>query len=395
VSILLEAKELTKTYPKVSKGLDRIRVIAKLLLGKAIPERLSNTVLTDVSLRVERGQSLGIIGENGAGKSTLLKLLTGVIHPSRGSVRCNGRIGALLELGAGFHPDYNGRENIELAGAIYGFTPAELKQKLPEIIEFADIGHYLDEPVKHYSSGMVVRLGFALLAARRPDLLITDEVLAVGDESFQKKCVRWLENYVDSGGTLLLVSHSMYHVQKMCRHAIWLQKGKTVASGDVFDVTQQYLAYHERKNATAEAASFKANSQAAYRLLSMSLNGRSAGDTVMLEQQACVVVHLDAYSPDDRAPVLMLGIVRADGTPVYGVTTDFDRVLPARLSEGNYQIALEYEALELLPGQYTLRGHALDPEGMRLFDTLTIDFTIRGESREFGLVRLKHRWKAD
>jgi lipopolysaccharide transport system ATP-binding protein len=394
VSVLLEANNLSKVYPKVSKGLDRVRVIVRLLLGQPIPDRLSNTVLCDVSVRIERGQSLGIIGENGAGKSTLLKLLTGVIHPSRGSVRCNGRIGALLELGAGFHPEYSGRENLELAGALYGFSQAELKQKLPEIIEFADIGHYLHEPVKHYSSGMVVRLGFALLAARRPELLITDEVLAVGDESFQKKCVRWLEEYVDSGGTLLLVSHSMYHVQKMCRHAIWLQKGKTVASGDVFDVTQQYLAYHERKNSIAESTSFKANSAAAYRLTEMSLNGLSSSGAVVLEQQSHVLVQLSAYAPDDRAPILMLGIVRADGTPVYGVTTDVDQIQPARVSQGNYQIAMEYEALELLPGQYTLRGHVLDPEGMRLFDTLTIDFTVRGESREFGLVRLKHRWKA-
>jgi lipopolysaccharide transport system ATP-binding protein len=393
--MLLEAKGLTKVYPKVTKGLDRVRVITRMLLGRAIPPQMSNTVLQDISLRIERGQSLGIIGENGAGKSTLLKLLTGVIHPTRGSVQCNGQIGALLELGAGFHPDYSGRDNLELAGALYGFTQAELRQRMPEIIEFADIGHYLDEPVKHYSSGMVVRLGFALLAARRPDLLITDEVLAVGDESFQKKCVRWIEDYVSSGGTLLLVSHSMYHVQKMCRHAIWLQKGRAVASGDVFDVTQQYLAYHERRNAETESKSFKANSSASYRLLSMTLNDLSASDAIVLEQQARVVVQLQAYSPDDRAPILMLGIVRADGTPVYGVTTDVDQVVPSKISQGNYQIALEYPALELLPGQYTLRGHVLDPEGLRLFDTLTIDFTVRGESREFGLVRLKHQWKAD
>jgi lipopolysaccharide transport system ATP-binding protein len=395
MSLLLQANALSKAYPKVSRGADRLRVIARLLLGRPIPQNLSNTVLSDVSLSVERGQSLGIIGENGAGKSTLLKLLTGVIHPSSGSVQRFGQIGALLELGAGFHPDYSGRENLELAGTLYGFTQSELRRKLPEIIEFADIGPYLDEPVKHYSSGMVVRLGFALLAARRPELLITDEVLAVGDESFQKKCVRWIEDYVETGGTLLLVSHSMYHIQKMCRQAIWLQKGRVTASGDVFDVTQNYLAYHERKTAKESETVGRASSAAHYRLSELRVNGSSEHHNLVIEQQSRLLVEMTALSPDDRAPILMLGIVRADGTPVYGVTTDFDHAMPVRVKDGIYQIAMEYPELELLPGQYTLRAHALDPEGVRLFDTINVDFTVRGESRELGMVRLRHRWMSE
>ena len=158
-----------------------------------------------------------MIGENGAGKSTLLKIVAGVIPPTRGRVTVNGRVGALLELGSGFHPEYTGLANIDLAAALLGLAPAEIAAKRDEIIAFADIGEHINDPIKHYSSGMVVRLGFAVATTLAPDVLITDEVLAVGDESFQKKCVAWMEHYLGGGGTLLLCSHSMYHVQKLCR----------------------------------------------------------------------------------------------------------------------------------------------------------------------------------
>jgi lipopolysaccharide transport system ATP-binding protein len=394
VSALLLATDLTKVYPKVVKPADRIKVMARLLLGRALPESLAHTVLQDVSLSVAPGESLGVIGENGAGKSTLLKLLTGVIHPTRGSVVVNGQIGALLELGAGFHPDYTGRENLELAGTLYGFSGGELKSKLQEIIAFADIGHYLDEPVKHYSSGMVVRLGFALLAARRPELLITDEVLAVGDESFQKKCVRWIEDYLKGGGTLLLVSHSMYHVQKLCRQAIWLHKGRVAASGEVFDVTQRYLAHHEKKSAADALTTGRANSHLSYRVTQVLFNGDPAEAGFFLPQQASLELDIALFSPDGRAPIVLVGIVRADGTPVYGVTTDVDKIVPARMDDEAFHIVLLYPELPLLPGAYALRVHALDPEGVRLFDTVTRDFTVRGESREFGMVRIAHQWRA-
>ncbi len=201
---LVEVSHLSKRYPVLANSSDRFSALCDMLRGRA-PTR-HTTVLSDISFKVMPGCSIGIIGENGAGKSTLLKLITGVLTPSEGQVKTRGAIGALLELGAGFHPEYSGRENIRLSAALYGITDAELKTKMAEIEEFADIGHYIDEPTKHYSSGMVVRLGFAIIAAVRPPLLITDEVLGVGDESFQKKCSRWIDDYVNSGGTLLLVS---------------------------------------------------------------------------------------------------------------------------------------------------------------------------------------------
>ncbi|MDR3389255.1 MAG: ABC transporter ATP-binding protein [Rudaea sp.] len=390
---LVETRGLGKAYPLVFRSRDRLRALLSLLFGRGQTDAIS--VLQDVNLRVRRGESLGLIGENGAGKSTLLKLLTGVLTPTTGSVAVTGRIGALLELGAGFHPEYSGRDNIALAAALYGLAADEIRAKLPEIVEFAEIGRYIDEPVKHYSSGMVVRLGFAIVAALHPDLLITDEVLAVGDESFQKKCVRWMEDYLTGGGTLILVSHSMYHVQKLCRQACWLQQGKVAASGDVFEVTQAYLAYQERKSATqAPAREAVAGQGLEFHLLDMVLNGDAGDAPLLLERGGDACVRVRVHSRDGRAPVIVFGIVRADGTPVYGVSTEMDGVRPSRESENVYFVEIVFAALPLLPGSYLLKVHPLDPEGVRLFDTLERGLTIRGESREFGLVKLQHAWIA-
>ncbi|MHB8447245.1 MAG: ABC transporter ATP-binding protein, partial [Rudaea sp.] len=347
---------------------------------------------SDVSLRVERGQSLGLIGENGAGKSTLLKLLTGVLTPSAGSVRVDGRVGALLELGAGFHPEYSGRDNIALAAALYGLSADETRAKLPEIVAFADIGRYIDEPVKHYSSGMTVRLGFAIVAALRPDLLITDEVLAVGDESFQKKCVRWMEEYLAGGGTMILVSHSMYHVQKLCRQAVWLKAGEVAASGDVYAVTQAYLAYQEGKSAASSARAPAAQNQE-FHLLDLAVNGSTEDVAAQIDAGAQVRVRVRVHSRDGRTPVVIVGIARMDGTPVYGVSTEMDGVTPHRESQNVYAAEIVFIGLPLLPGAYVIKAHPLDSEGVRLFDTLERGLTVRGESREFGMVRLAHAWR--
>jgi lipopolysaccharide transport system ATP-binding protein len=387
---LVEARGLGKAYPKVHRNADRLRALARLLFGVDGGER--HEVLRDVTLNVAPGESLGLIGENGAGKSTLLKLITGVLTPSSGSVHVNGRIGALLELGAGFHPEYSGRDNIAMAAALYGLSGADLRARVPEIIAFADIGDYIDEPVKHYSSGMVVRLGFAVIASLRPDLLVTDEVLAVGDESFQKKCVRWIEDYLGGGGTLILVSHSMYHVQKLCRHACWLREGKVEQYGDVFDVTQAYLAYHERKSAPVPERAEIARAGYEFSVLDVALNGVDAQTPLPLEFGATLRVAMRIRSRDGRVPSVALGIVRADGTPVYGVGSDMDGVALDAAGPGEYVGEVEFPDLALLPGSYAVRVHPLDPEGVRLFDTVERAVIVRGASREFGLVRLGHRW---
>jgi len=387
---LVELRDLGKAYPKVHRNSDRFRALTRLLIGSGERDRIS--VLEGVSLDIARGESLGLIGENGAGKSTLLKLITGVLTPSSGSVRVNGTIGALLELGAGFHPDYSGRDNIAMSAALYGLDAATIRERLPEIIAFADIGDYIDEPVKHYSSGMVVRLGFAVIASLKPDLLVTDEVLAVGDESFQKKCVRWIEDYLANGGTLILVSHSMYHIQKLCRHACWLRGGKVEMYGDVFDVSQAYLAYHERKSAPVPERVEIARAGHEFSVLGVELNGVDTEQPLLLEFGDVLRVGMRVRSRDGRAPSLAVGIVRADGTPVYGLSSDMDGSVPQPASADEYRAEIEFASLPLLPGSYIVRVHPMDPEGVRLFDTAERALVVRGASREFGLIRLEHRW---
>ena len=388
---LVRVEGVSKFYPRVHRPGERLRAFAALLAGRQ--SREGAEVLHDVSLDVYRGQSVGIIGENGAGKSTLLKVLTGVISPSHGSVEVNGRVAALLELGAGFQPEFSGIDNVRMKAALLGMSARQLDRKLDEILAFADIGDYVYEPVKHYSSGMVVRLGFAVVSGSDPELLITDEVLAVGDESFQKKCIRWIESFLERGNTLLMVSHSMYLVQKLCQRALWLQHGRAREFGDVFPVTQAYLAWHEEKNASERRQRRSEQGTGGhYRVADFRLPQHPAGDDRVIAAGSDLEAEILLYSPDGRPPVALVGMMRADGTPVYGVASDFDGNTPEQVDEQHFRYRIRFERMPLLPGSYSIRGHAMDPAGLRLCDTAEIRFSISGESRELGMVRLAHRW---
>ena len=393
-TVLASLRGVSKRFPRVNRRSDRARALLGLLTGRGLPP--ATTVLEGIDLEVRRGESLGLIGENGAGKSTLLKVLTGVLAPTEGEVRLAGSVAALLELGAGFHPEFTGRDNLRMAAALMGFAPGELESKEADILAFADIGRYIDEPVKHYSSGMVVRLGFALVAARRPDLLITDEILAVGDEAFQRKCIRWIEDYLDGGGTLLLVSHSMYQVQKLCRHAVWLEHGRIRSAGDVYDVTQDYLAAQERRIAREAGMAPKESAGTVagieFSLSAVRINGHDAETPAYVATGDTLVLDLDIRTREGRSPVAAFGIVRADGTPVYGTTSEIDAASAAGSTNALARFRIELPDLVLLPGAYSVRFHALDPEGLRIFDTLERGFIVRGHSRELGVVRLAHRW---
>jgi lipopolysaccharide transport system ATP-binding protein len=384
---LLHLSGVGKDYAKLDTDAARMKLVLDLLRGRGVAHAFR--ALDDVSFDLAAGESLGIIGENGAGKSTLLKVVAGVITPTRGHVDVRGRVGALLELGSGFHPEYSGLANIDLAAALLGLTPNEIAAKRAEIVAFADIGEHIHDPIKHYSSGMVVRLGFAVATALRPDILITDEVLAVGDESFQKKCIAWMENFLAGGGTLLLCSHSMYHVQKLCRAALWLKDGRMVRYGAAADVAQAYLAYHEEKTAGAKQpiAAPMARAAGYYAVEALRLDPPER-----IASGGTLAVSGEVYSPDDRTPVVLVGLVRADGTPIYGVATDMDGVTPQRVGAQRFAFSLRFPELPLLPGKYIVRAHALDPEGVRLFDNVELPFVVEGASRELGLVRLGHGW---
>lgn len=207
----------------------------------ANPQDDALLALRDVNFTVEQGDALGIIGRNGAGKSTLLKILSRVTAPTTGKVKVKGRIASLLEVGTGFHPELTGRENIQLNGAILGMSSAEIRRKFDEIVNFAEVEKFIDTPVKRYSSGMYVRLAFAVAAHLEAEILVMDEVLAVGDAEFQKKCLGKMGDVTQQGRTVLFVSHNMGAVTRLCRHAVWLEAGSVALMGDAIDVTNQYL----------------------------------------------------------------------------------------------------------------------------------------------------------
>jgi len=388
---LVRVQGVSKFYPRVHRPGERLRAFAALMAGREPQDGAE--VLHDISLEVSAGQSFGIIGENGAGKSTLLKVLTGVITPSRGSVEVNARIAALLELGAGFQPEFSGIDNVKMKASLLGMSTKQLDRRMDDILAFADIGEYVHEPVKHYSSGMVVRLGFAVVAASDPELLITDEVLAVGDESFQKKCIRWIESFLEKGNTLLMVSHSMYLVQKLCTKALWIHEGRARELGDVFPVTQSYLAYHEEKNALEKQQRRSLDGDGGlYCVSKFILPGHTGDEDPVIRHGEDLEAELILSSPDGRPPVALFGVMRADGTPVYGVASDFDGITPERIDDRLFRFRIRFRSLQLLPGSYSIRGHAMDPEGMRLCDTSEHRFTVSGQSREMGFIHLPHQW---
>ena len=390
---LISLTGVGKDYPLVSTGAGRMRTLFSLLAGGGVVEHVC--ALDGIDLQVKRGESLGLIGENGAGKSTLLKVIAGVARPTRGKAAVNGRVGALLELGSGFHPDYTGRENIALSAALVGLSRSEVADRIGHIIAFADIGAHIDQPVKHYSSGMVVRLGFAIATALAPDVLITDEVLAVGDESFQRKCIQWMERFLGDGGTLLLCSHGMYHIQTLCQKAAWLHGGRLRAYGDSFAVTQDYLAHHEERRRNESPFGDRETYQGEYfavrSLVARDAAGASASEFPMGET---IDIRVEIHSPDDSPPVALVGLVRADGTAVYGTHSNETDFVPQHIAPHRYAFGVRFPQCALVPGKYLLRAHALDPEGLRLYDTVETGLTVRGATRDYGLVRLDHQWYA-
>lgn len=401
--VLINLHQVGKSYPLLSQGGHKLAHVWARLRARA-PRHVFHA-LQDISFTLKKGESLGVVGVNGAGKSTLLKLIAGVVTPSSGTFKSSGRIGALLELGAGFHPEYTGRENVFLSCALMGLSRTETLARMDQILAFAEIGDHIDQPIKHYSSGMVVRLGFAVATSVTPEVLITDEVLAVGDESFQKKCIAWLEAYLAKQGTLLLCSHSMYHIQKLCTRAIWIDAGKIFMQGSAADVTRAYLAWHEEKTHShtqppLDAAQTNPSPNTAlapadggiYQVKSMRLNGLPAGEALCLSMGDALTVTGTLYSPDGRTPHVAVGFVRADGTPIYGIVSDMEGYVLQPISASLFKYSIVFNKLPLLPGRYVARSHALDPEGFRLFDQVEMPFDVSGDSRELGFCRLDHQW---
>ena len=336
--------------------------------------------LRDVSLSIKLGEVVGIIGRNGAGKSTLLKLLSRITVPTEGRFRIDGRTASLLEVGTGFHQELTGRENISLNGAILGMTRAEIAKKFDQIVEFSEIKDFLDTPVKRYSSGMYIRLAFAVAAHLEPEVLIVDEVLAVGDAAFQKKCLGQMENFARSGRTVLFVSHNMDAIRGLCQRGIWLKDGHIHQDGSVDEVSAAYF-----ESISNESASSIANPAYGLKILRSVLRNDRGEEVRQFEPGDDLTVEI-SYEADKRIgrPIIALGIIGVNGS-CFTANMVLDGHRPDSL-EGAGSISCTFRSIPLLPQSYTVRMRiqGADPSELIIPYQDVASFNVVADLAEYG-----------
>lgn len=442
-SPVLVVRQLGKEYKLYDSPRQRVKA---LLTGHATHR--SHWALRDVSFTLRRGQCIGVVGDNGAGKSSLLKLLAGTMQPSTGSIDRVGRITAILELGAGFHGDFTGRENLYFAGSLIGINQAEMRELESEIIAFSELQDAIDRPVKTYSSGMNVRLAFALVTAVQPDVLIVDEALAVGDQSFQKKCIERILDFRQKGCTILFCSHSPYHIRHLCDAALWLEKGQVQMFGQTeavlaaYDVRTRQLREEKDRlqwgddvpdmgsditdgpSVIDEMPSEKASvmgaqlapSQAVVDSLSVPYVvqrpqsvvvkdlgnaclltvdiGNLSGDTPPVLQGSDLVVTIRARGNGAERPNIGFMIEQNKGVGIACIATHEDDALPTLLTDGTWQSVLTFPDLPLHSGDYVVSAFLFDGSGLAVYDQWFqyAVFRFIYPKPLPGLVRLPHHW---
>jgi lipopolysaccharide transport system ATP-binding protein len=393
--VTVHAEGLTKTYRSYSTPWDR--------LVEGITRRRRHRefrALEDVSFALPRGEGLALIGENGAGKSTLLKILAGITAPTTGAFRVSGKIASILELGSGFHPEFTGRQNIVLNAAMLGLSQEELRRKMPDIVAFSELGDFIDQPVKTYSTGMAMRLGFSIATQIEPDVLIIDEALSVGDGYFQKKCMDRLRVFVDGGGTLLFCSHAMYYVSAFCQRALWLRQGKVEALGAVSEVVREYENFLVAKSAQAahDAEAAPGGPREAARGLPARLGAaRLLAPEPLYTQGDPWELEVEWRTEDPRLAFhLGVGVNRSDGVEVCSFATHLDG-LPPSTGARAYTARLAIPRLPLVKGEFTLYIFLLDEGGLHIYDQRVIQsaFNVRSPAYAFGLVHVEHAWDLD
>lgn len=371
--------------------------------------------LQDVSFTVEQGETLGLIGPNGAGKSTALKLISRIIEPTSGQIEVNGRVGALLELGAGFHPDLTGRENIYLNGSILGLSRAQIRRKLDAIIAFAELERFIDVPVKHYSSGMYVRLGFSVAVHTDPEVLLVDEVLAVGDQNFSHKCLERIMEMQRKGITICFVSHGLEEIRRLCSRAVWLDDGMVQAEGDVEDTITAYLrhaAAEEEARITATASEEEQEVEEIEKVGPESKQRWGTGDVEILAvsfldadgrerhvfrvgEPWVVRLHYRAHRRIE-SPVFGLAIHRNDGLHVCGPNTHFAG-LDIPFVEGEGDVLYRVAHLPLMEGSYLVSVAAHNQADTVMYDYHDRLYTFKvrqvGRGERYGLVRMGGEWE--
>jgi ABC-type polysaccharide/polyol phosphate transport system ATPase subunit len=432
----IELTHVSKVYRRFGNRRQFATLKSALLSGSLIRDLKPDetfTAVRDVTFKVPTGRTLGVIGRNGSGKSTLLKLVAGITKPSEGQLQVRGRISALIELGAGFHPEISGRENVFINGIMLGLTKKEIQRRFDEIVEFAELQDFIDAPVKTYSSGMYMRLGFAVAIHVDPDVLLVDEVLAVGDEGFTHKCLDKFAEFKRRGKTILLVTHSLGLVERFCDEALWMDGGALKALGDpkrvvgayVTDVEvseEQQLAAGDAKaqesattispdepasavlpdnpmeSATGPADMFRATEgrwgSREIEIVDVALMGRDGERAHVFHSGEPLDVRLKL-----RAPVAIedfvvgIGIFNAEGVCCYGTNTDLEELKAKRIF-GDAEAVFSIESLDLVEGTYKLDVaiHKLDGypyDYHRLLHT----FRVKSRTKDVGIYRPKHAWR--
>ena len=389
------------------------------LLG-AVDHSRTHWALNDITFELHRGQCLGVIGDNGAGKSTLLKLLAGTMQPTRGTVQRVGRLTAILELGAGFHPDFTGRENLMFGGSVIGLGQAEMQSLAGDIIDYSELGEAIDRPVKTYSSGMLVRLAFALVTAVQPEVLIIDEALAVGDQHFQKKCTKRIDTFRKNGCTILFCSHSLYHVRQLCDQVLWLDRGQVNGLGDTETVLAQYKTHVRLQDATRQRETQLSNPsvvaddlQPNQELQAWVAGGRKAGllrvevdglpapekgATIPTLNEADLVITVEAAAHGDEMPSIGVMLEQHPGVGITSVATHAEGIALSVAGQKDgfttWKVTLTFNDLPLHSGEYVLSFYLFDAKGLLVYDEWKdyLHFLWVSPSLTPGLVRLPHFW---
>ena len=430
VETAIELANVTKIYRRY--GGRQFTTLKSALLQRSLLKELRPsellTALSDVSFAVPRGSTFGVVGRNGSGKSTALKIVAGITKPTTGTVHVRGRISALIELGAGFHPEISGRENIFINGIMLGLSKRDIQQRFDEIVEFAELREFIDAPVKTYSSGMYMRLGFAVAIHVDPDVLLVDEVLAVGDEGFTHKCLDKFGEFKRRGKTVLLVTHSLGLVERFCDEAVWLDSGKKRAQGDPKRVIGAYVTDVERQEEQFLAATdAKAKHEADVAATVTSPVGpQDAGEAATDMSQAAegrwgsggIEITDVAFLNDQGQPthvfhtgepltlrlrvraarptadfVFGIGIFNAEGVYVYGTNTDIEEHESSSLS-GEAEVAFEIDALDLVEGTYKLDVAVHKRDGAPYdYHRLLYTFRVKSRLKDVGIYRPRHKWR--
>jgi ABC-type polysaccharide/polyol phosphate transport system ATPase subunit len=389
----IEVRDLSKVYRLYRRPIDRLK---EAVLRRPFHQPFES--LKDVSFVVPFGAGMGVIGENGAGKSTLLKMLAGTLTPTSGEVVKRGRTAALLELGAGFHPEFTGRQNIYLNAALLGLTDLEIREKEKDIIDFAELGQFIDRPLKIYSSGMKVRLAFSVATTVNPDILIVDEALSVGDQRFQEKCVDRIVKFKKEGKTIFVCSHSMYLINELCSRTMWLANGRVSAFGETPGVIAEYMAYLEEKangGKGGQGQTVEKNAASPdVRIEEISLVGAN-GERVHRAVQFQPLI-LEVRTRRRGTPFIgNMAIVfeQTDGQLIFAATTKDSGLGPIRFF-GDQTTRFVVPSMPLVGGRFIAKAMVGDEHTLRLIDQMKGEpFLVEGKRPELGMLWMEHHWQ--